>query len=465
MMLLQFFIWGGWFVTMGSYLAANLAATGSQTALAYSTQSWGAIVAPFAIGLIADKYFNAERLLGIIHLAGAALLYLLSMARSFADFYPYLLVYMVLYMPTLALVNAICFRQMDDPARHFSRIRLWGTVGWIIAGLVISYVFGWDAPAARAGGSLKHTFAMCAVASLVLGLYSFTLPGTPPRVQPGERVTVRDLLGLDALALLKERNFLVFFIASILICVPLAFYYQYANLFLTEIHLANATGKQTLGQMSEVLFMLAIPLFLLRFGMKGTLLVGMLAWAVRYILFAFGSEAIWYGCCSSVALHGVCYDFFFVWTDLHRLKAIERCRAPHGMITLATYGGLLVYGPRRRLPFGTPAMAGTTGVRSGLFRPCLRSSCSCCSWRCSGMNAPAIGASPRISSEAKPGKGRGAGKGAGKGGGWGEAPRRTSDEHAKSSRSAHGDPAICSQGHAPQPPHGGIAGIDPAGKA
>ncbi|HLQ13271.1 MAG TPA: nucleoside permease [Steroidobacteraceae bacterium] len=346
MMLLQFFIWGGWFVTMGSYLAANLGATGSQTALAYSTQSWGAIIAPFVIGLIADKYFNAERLLGIIHLIGAALLYLLSMAQSFADFYPYLLAYMILYMPTLALVNAICFRQMDDPSRHFSKIRLWGTVGWIIAGLIISYLFSWDAPAALARGMLRYTFTMCAAASLVLGLFSFTLPKTPPRVRPGERVTLRDMLGLDALALLTDRNFLVFFIASILICVPLAFYYQYANLFLTEIHLANATGKQTLGQMSEVLFMLLIPLFLLRVGMKGTLLVGMLAWALRYVLFAYGNPGnlVWM-LLLGIALHGVCYDFFFVSGQIYTdSKAGERCKsAAQGMITLATYGvGMLV---------------------------------------------------------------------------------------------------------------------------
>ena len=346
MMLLQFFIWGGWFVTMGSYLAANLAATGSQSALAYSTQSWGAIIAPFVIGLIADKYFNAERLLGILHLAGAVLLYMLSMARSFADFYPYLLGYMILYMPTLALVNAIAFRQMDDPSRHFAKIRLWGTVGWIVAGLVISYVFSWDAPAALAGGMLKNTFTMCAAASLVLGVYSFTLPKTPPRVKPGERVTIRDMLGLDALSLLKDRNFLVFFAASILICVPLAFYYQYANLFLTETHLANATGKQTLGQMSEVLFMLLIPWFLLRAGMKVTLLVGMLAWAVRYVLFAFGNphQLVWM-LLLGIALHGVCYDFFFVSGQIYTdARAGERCKsAAQGMITLATYGvGMLV---------------------------------------------------------------------------------------------------------------------------
>src|SRR5258706_11908643 len=296
--------------------------------------------------LIADKSFNAERLLGFIQLVGAALVYRPAVARRFADFFPGLLGLMILYMPTLALVNAICFRQMDDPAMHFSKIRLWGTVGWIIAGLVISYAFSWDAPAALAGGMLKHTFTMCAAASLVLGLYSFTLPKTPPRVQPGERVTVRDMLGLDALALLKDRNFLVFFIASILICVPLAFYYQYANLFLTEIHLANATGKQTLGQMSEVLFMLLIPLFLLRVGMKGTLLVGMLAWALRYVLFAYGNPGslVWM-LLLGIALHGVCYDFFFVSGQIYTdSKAGERCKsAAQGMITLATYGvGMLV---------------------------------------------------------------------------------------------------------------------------
>ena len=341
MMLLQFFIWGGWFVTMGSYLATNLAATGSQSALAYSTQSWGAIIAPFVVGLIADRYFNAERLLGALHLAGAALLYVLSTARSFDGFYPYLLGYMILYMPTLALVNAISFRQMDDPSRQFSKIRLWGTIGWIVAGVGISYVFSWDAPAALASGSLRYTFTMCAAASLLLGLYSFTLPKTPPRVRVGERATLRDMLGLDALSLLKDRNFLVFFVASILICVPLAFYYQYANLFLTETHLANATGKQTLGQMSEVLFMLLLPWFLLRAGMKVTLLVGMLAWALRYFLFAHGNpQSLAWMLLVGIALHGVCYDFFFVSGQIYTdARAGERCKsAAQGMITLATYG-------------------------------------------------------------------------------------------------------------------------------
>ncbi len=344
MMFLEFFIWGGWFVTLGSFLAGNLAASGAQIGMAYSTQSWGAIIAPFAIGLIADRYFNAERLLGIIHLVGAVLLYLLARATSFNAFYPYLLGYMILYMPTLALVNSVAFRQMDDPAKHFSKIRLWGTVGWIIAGLVISYLFAWDSAAAKAAGALKNTFLMCSAASLLLGLFSFTLPATPPAsVKPKG---IGEMLGAEALGLLRDRNFLVFFVASILICIPLAFYYQNANLFLTEIQVANATGKQTIGQMSEVLFMLAVPFFLGRFGMKGTLLLGMAAWAVRYLMFAYGdAHALAWMLLVGIALHGMCYDFFFVSGQIYTdSKAGAQYKsAAQGMITLATYGvGMLI---------------------------------------------------------------------------------------------------------------------------
>jgi nucleoside transporter len=344
MMFLEFFIWGGWFVTLGSFMAGNLAASGAQTAMAYSTQSWGAIIAPFVIGLVADRYFNAERLLGIIHLVGAVLLYLLSQATSFDAFYPYLLGYMILYMPTLALVNSVAFRQMDDPAKHFSKIRLWGTVGWIIAGLVISYLFAWDSAAAKAAGALKYTFLMCSAASLLLGLFSFTLPATPPAsVKPR---SVGEMLGAEALGLLRDRNFLVFFVASILICIPLAFYYQNANLFLTEIQVANATGKQTIGQMSEVLFMLAVPFFLGRFGMKGTLLLGMAAWAVRYLMFAYGdAHGLAWMLLIGIALHGMCYDFFFVSGQIYTdSKAGAQYKsAAQGMITLATYGvGMLI---------------------------------------------------------------------------------------------------------------------------
>ncbi|MEP6549284.1 MAG: nucleoside permease [Gammaproteobacteria bacterium] len=346
MMFLEFFIWGGWFVTMGSYLASNLHATGAQTALAYSTQSWGAIIAPFIVGLIADRYFNAERLLGVIHIGGAILMYVLFSSRDFAGFYPYLLAYMILYMPSLALVNSIAFRQMNDPSKHFSSIRVWGTIGWIVAGLVISYLFAWDSSKGMTQGFLKNTFLMCSMASFALGLYSFTLPQTPPapRLKNGSGISA--LLGFDALVLLKQRNFVVFFVASILICIPLAFYYQNANQFLTEIHVANATGKQTIGQMSEVLFMLLIPLFLNRFGMKTTLLLGMLAWALRYILFAFGNaHELAYMLLLGIALHGVCYDFFFVSGQIYTDSKAgpQHKSAAQGLITLATYGvGMLM---------------------------------------------------------------------------------------------------------------------------
>src|ERR1700733_681964 len=289
MMFLEFFIWGGWFVTMGSYLGATLSASGAQIGLAYATQSWGAIMAPFIFGLIADRYFNAERVLAVTHLAGGALLLALARQGTYAGFFPLLLVYMILYMPTLALVNSVAFRQLKDPSREFAAIRVWGTVGWIVAGLSISYVFAWDSPQSISQGNLRNTFMMCGIASLVLGLYSLTLPRTPPAGRRSGTAAVRDVLGLEALRLLANRNFLVFFVSSILICIPLAFYYQEANQFLTELRLPNATGKQTIGQMSEVVCMLLIPAFLKRWGMKTTLLAGMLAWGGRYTLFAFGN--------------------------------------------------------------------------------------------------------------------------------------------------------------------------------
>jgi len=345
MMFLQFFIWGGWFVTLGTFLGQNLQATGGQIGMAFSTQSWGAIIAPFFIGLIADRYFNAERLLGILHLCGALLMFLMYQSTDFSSFYPLVLGYMLAYMPTLALVNAVSFRQLKSPELEFGQIRVWGTLGWIVAGLVISYVFSWDAQNAIAAGALKNTFLMCAIVSLALGFYSFTLPATPPAgKQAGQNLA--DILGLDALKLLKDRNFALFFLSSVLICIPLAFYYQNANPFLTNIGVENATGKMTLGQVSEVLFMLLLPLFLKRFGIKLTLLLGMGAWVLRYVLFAYGDadNGIWL-LILGIALHGICYDFFFVsgqiYTNSKAGAAIQN--AAQGLITLATYGiGMLI---------------------------------------------------------------------------------------------------------------------------
>ncbi len=345
-MFLEFFVWGSWFVTLGTFLGSNLGASGTQTAAAFSTQSFGAIIAPFIIGLIADRYFNAERILGVLHLAGAVLMYLMYVSGTFADFYPYLFLYMMIYMPTLALVNSVSFNQLKDPSKEFSLIRVWGTIGWIAAGLLISYFFVWDSQSAIQGGMLKFTFLMSSISSLVLGLFCFTLPPTPPKAEKGDKRSLGELLGLDALGLLKDRDFAIFFMSSVLICIPLAFYYQMANPFLAEVGLPNPTGKMTIGQGSEVLFLLLMPFFFKKFGLKTTLIVGMLAWVLRYVFFAFGDAGSGaYLLLLGIALHGICYDFFFVSGQIYTdSKAGPKFKsAAQGLITLATYGiGMLM---------------------------------------------------------------------------------------------------------------------------
>ena len=340
-MFLEFFIWGAWFVTLGTYLATVLSSSGDEIAAAYSTQALGAIIAPFIIGLVADRFFAAQRILGILHFAGAILMYLAAQSTDFAEIFPYILIYMVLYMPTLALVNSISFRQMKDPSAEFSPIRVWGTVGWIVAGLLIGYVFLWEKE-----GLLKNTFYMASAVSAFLGFFSFLLPDTPPKYDRGTKPTIREILGLEALLLLKDRNFMVFFISSILICIPLAFYYQNANLFLNNTGMENAAGNMAFGQASEVFFMLLLPVFLKRFGLKMTLLVGMAAWGIRYLLFAYGNagEAVWM-LFAGILLHGICYDFFFVSGQIYTdYKAGEKIKSSaQGLITLATYGvGMLI---------------------------------------------------------------------------------------------------------------------------
>jgi len=345
MMFLEFFIWGAWFVTLGTFLGNNLKASGSETAAVFSTQSWGAIIAPFIIGLIADRYFNAEKILGILHLAGAFLMYQMYQSADVGSFYVYVLSYMVLYMPTLALVNSVAFNQMKDPEKEFANIRVWGTIGWILAGLSISFLFHWDSVEAVTNGLLKNTFLLAGIAALVLGLLSFTLPKTPPKVSEG-KIKIADIIGLDALKLLKDKNFLIFFISSILICIPLAFYYQNAHPFLTAAGVENPTGKMAIGQISEALFLLFIPVFFARFGFKKTILVGMLAWALRYVLFAYGNGGdLSFMLIIGIALHGICYDFFFVSGQIYtNSKAGEKYKsAAQGLITLATYGiGMLI---------------------------------------------------------------------------------------------------------------------------
>ncbi|MCB0456971.1 MAG: nucleoside permease [Flavobacteriaceae bacterium] len=345
MMFLEFFIWGGWFVTMGTFLGNNLSASGAETGMAYSTQSWGAIIAPFIIGLIADRFFNAEKILGVLHLIGAVLMYQMSKATDFGVFYPYVLGYMIAYMPTLALVNSVSFNQMKDPSKDFPLIRVWGTVGWIVAGLLISFAFKWDSLENIGQGMLSNTFLMTAIASAILGVFSFVLPKTPPKAK-GEKASIAAILGLDALKLLKDKNFLIFFLSSVLICIPLAFYYQNLSPFLTESSVENSTAWASGGQISEVLFMLLLPFFFKKYGFKKTILVGMLAWMIRYLLFAYGNSGeLFFMLILGILLHGMCYDFFFVSGQIYTdSKAGEKVKsAAQGLITLATYGvGMLV---------------------------------------------------------------------------------------------------------------------------
>lgn len=347
MMFLEFFIWGAWFVTLGTFLGKNLNASGAEMSNIFGTQSWGAIIAPFIVGLIADRYFNAERILGVLHLVGAGLMYLMYTSGTAGEFFPYVLGYMILFMPTLALVNSISFRQLNDPEKDFSGIRIWGTIGWILAGLAISFVFKWDSASGIEVGMLRNTFLMASIVSVILGIYSFLLPKTPPtKSGSSEQSSISEILGLDALKLLKDKNFLVFFVSSILICIPLAFYYQNANPFLVEVGMEDPTAKMTIGQISEVLFLLALPVFFKRFGFKNTILLAMAAWGLRYVLFAFGNAGdLSFMLLMGIALHGICYDFFFVAGQIYTdAKAGEKYKsAAQGLISLATYGvGMLI---------------------------------------------------------------------------------------------------------------------------
>jgi nucleoside transporter len=336
MMFLQFFVWGAWFVTLSTYLGQGLGFAGTDIGRAYTTMPWGAIVAPFVVGMIADRFFAAERVLGVLHLVGALLLWTASSATDPGTLFWVLLGYALCYNPTLALVNAISFNQMTSPEKEFPAIRVFGTVGWILAGLVVGFL------------KLEATatpLKIAAVCSAVLGVFSFVLPHTPPK-SLGRKVTVRDVLGLDALQLLKERSFFVFVLGSLLVCIPLSFYYSFTNLFLNEQGVVNAAGKMTLGQASEVFFMLVMPFFFVRLGVKKMMLVGMLAWSARYLLFAFGNSAELVGMFYlGILLHGICFDFFFVtgqiYVDNTAPKSIQA--SAQGFITLVTYGvGMLI---------------------------------------------------------------------------------------------------------------------------
>jgi nucleoside transporter len=336
MMFLQFFVWGAWFVTLGTHLG-NIGFSGSPIGYTYLMNNIAAIISPFFVGMIADRYFASQKVMGVLHLLGGVIIYFAANSTAAGPLILLLLLYNLMYMPTLALVNAVSFHQMESPDKQFPRVRVWGTIGWIIAGLTITFIqFKFLADVEKSEIPMK----MAGIASVLLGLYSFTLPNTPPQ-NVGKEISFGEVLGVKALRLMKQRSFFVFVLCSLLISIPLAFYYNFTNLFLNDLGMQGVAGKQSMGQMSEVIFMILMPFFFVRLGVKKMLLVGMLAWVARYALFANGNlgPSVWmlYG---GILLHGVCYDFFFVTGQIYTdRKASKDIRASaQGFIALITYG-------------------------------------------------------------------------------------------------------------------------------
>ena len=337
MMFLEYFIWSAWYVTMSTYMKVHLGATDDAIGLAYGALALATMISPFFIGLIADRFFAAQKVMGLLHLLGAGLLLLATKISDSSSFYWVILGYSLLYMPTIALSNSIAFHQMTDPGKQFPWIRVFGTVGWIIAGLLVAKLHIAETPS---------TFIMAAVVSAALGIISFILPNTPPKGRAAD-ASASKALGVEAFVLFKDKPYLIFFIAAVLVCIPLSFYYGFANLFLTESGMKESTGKMILGQVSEALFIIAIPFLFNTIGVKKMLLLGIVAWILRYAAFAFGNidtnEWMLY---AGIILHGVCYDFFFVTGYMYtEKKAGEKIKnAAQGLFTFATYGLGMVIG-------------------------------------------------------------------------------------------------------------------------
>lgn len=344
MMFLEFFIWGAWYTTVAVYMTAN--GMEDLTHWPFTVNPIAAIAAPFFVGLIADRFFATEKVLGTLHILGALFMFLTPQAtQSPLIFILLLLAYNLCYMPTISLANTISFHNIEDQEKQFPVIRVFGTIGWIVAGLVVSFVLGSFVAENIKPEQTALPLYMTAGASLLLGLYSFTLPHTPPPAA-GEKVSVRSIIGVDALKKLGSKSFYVFLASSLLISIPLAAYYNFTQIYLGNTGFQNIAATQSIGQMSEVLFMLLMPFFFVRLGVKWMLGIGMLAWVVRYGLFALGApDMVTWMIITGIALHGICYDFFFVTGQIYvdKKSTAEVRGQAQGLIILITYGvGMLI---------------------------------------------------------------------------------------------------------------------------
>ena len=353
MMFLEFFLWGAWYVTVGNYMEQH--GMGKQVAWAYTVGPIAALISPFFLGMIADRFFSTERVLGVLHILGGIFLLLTPQfvpsqsGDSALPFLALLMLHMLCFMPTLGLTNTLAFHNMSDPEKQFPLVRVFGTIGWIVAGIAVAILMAKQIPLSdelkgdalhAARNALPSFFMIAGGSGILLGLYSFTLPHTPPPAK-GTSFSVRDALGIDSLVLLKDRSFFVFILCSFLICIPLAAYYAFAPVYVRELGIANVPFKMSFGQMSEILFMITMPIFFVRLGIKWMLLIGMLAWVVRYALFAAAaSQQMFWMIMGGIVLHGICYDFFFVagfiYTDRKASKNIRG--AAQGFLVLITQG-------------------------------------------------------------------------------------------------------------------------------
>ncbi len=331
MMFLNYVIWGAWYVTLGTYLTVTLKFTATQAGEVFATAALACMISPFFVGLVADRFFATEKVLATLHLMGGLLLYLVTKVSSFGAVYAVVLAHCLCYFPTISLTNSLTLRQIKDASREFPLIRVFATIGWIAIGQTVGLL----------GVETTSTpFLLAAGASIVMSAYCLTLPHTPP-VDKGTAMTVRNVLGLDALVLFKQPAYRVFTVASILACIPLTFYYSFTNAYLNNLGVHNAAGKMTLGQISEVGVMLLMPLIYRRFSLKAILLIGLFAWAVRYALLAYGNpDSRMWMLYVAILFHGVCFDFFFMTGQLYTdQEAPPNLRGTaQGLLAFLTYG-------------------------------------------------------------------------------------------------------------------------------